>query len=55
MGKTLTPLLPQGLTPRSAEGRLQGKNPSPMGEGNFKGRGVIGDRTNHLLKFIEVC
>ena len=28
------------LTPRSAEGRLQGKNPSPKGEGNFKERGV---------------
>jgi len=28
------------LTPHSAEGRLQGKNPSPKGEGNFKGRGV---------------
>ena len=30
-----------GLTPRSAEGRLQGKNPSPRGEGNFKGEGSI--------------
>ena len=28
------------LTPRSAEGRLQGKNPTPKGEENFKGRGV---------------
>ena len=27
------------LTPRPAEGRLQGKNPSPKGEGNIKGRG----------------
>ena len=28
------------FTPRSAEGRLQGKNPSPNGEGDLKGRGV---------------
>ena len=28
-----------GLTPRSAEGRLQGKNPSPTGEGDYKGEG----------------
>ena len=27
-----------GLTPRSAEGRLQGKNPSPKGEGNYVGK-----------------
>jgi len=30
-----------GLTPRSAEGRLQGKNPSPTGERNFNGEGSI--------------
>ncbi len=29
-------LFARSLTPRSAEGRLQGKNPSPKGEGNFK-------------------
>ena len=29
-------LFAKSLTPRSAEGRLQGKNPSPKGEGNFK-------------------
>jgi N-acetylglucosaminyldiphosphoundecaprenol N-acetyl-beta-D-mannosaminyltransferase len=29
-------LFAESLTPRSAEGRLQGKNPSPKGEGNFK-------------------
>ena len=33
--------LTPSLTPRSAEGRLQGKNPSPRGEGNFEGEGSI--------------
>ena len=31
------------LTPRSAEGRLQGKNPSPKGEGNLKGERILPD------------
>jgi hypothetical protein len=29
------------LTPRSAKGRLQGKNPSPKGEGDFKVEGEL--------------
>ncbi len=38
-GKTFVTsmLMAESLTPRSAEGRLQGKNPSPTGEGNYKG------------------
>ena len=33
--------LTPSLTPRSAERRLQSKNPSPRGEGNFEGEGSI--------------
>ncbi len=32
---------PVSLTPRSDEGRLQGKNPIPTGEGNFKSRHTL--------------
>jgi thiol:disulfide interchange protein DsbD len=32
---------PSGLTPRSTSGRLQGKNPSPNGEGNLKGKHTL--------------
>jgi hypothetical protein len=50
--RSLTPYpsLTPSLTPRSAEGRLQGKNPSPRGERNFYGEGNFnGKESNYQL------
>ncbi len=45
----------ESLTPRSAEGRLQGKNPSPKGEGNHDSFTIVSEEPIHGVAPGQFC